>query len=87
LCSSVDSIRRACCRFCNGSAMLTVSSYCCYYYKAASRYYIDAAYCYSGSSVACLSVCLSVYHDHEPCQKTAEPIEMLIELATIDILH
>ena len=25
--SSVDSIRRACCRFCSGSAMLTVSSY------------------------------------------------------------
>jgi len=47
----------------------------------ASRYYVDAAYCYSGSSVACLSVCLSVYHDREPCQKTAEPIEMLIELA------
>ena len=29
--------------------------------------YVDAAYCYRWSSVVCLSVCLSVCQDREPC--------------------
>ena len=39
--------------------------------------YVDAAYCYSRSSVVCLSVC----HDREPC-KTVEPIEMTFGMCT-----
>jgi len=33
-----------------------------------STAYADAAYCYRRSSVVCLSVCLSVCHDREPCK-------------------
>jgi len=43
--------------------------------RAASQYYVDAAYCYRRSSVVCLPVGRSVCNSRESC-KTAEPIEM-----------
>ena len=39
---------------------------CCYYY-AASQHWLDMAYCYRRPGL-CVSVCLSVGHDREPCK-------------------
>jgi len=35
-------------------------AYWCYYYSAASQYYVHAAYCYRRGNVVCRYVCLSV---------------------------